>query len=138
MFPAAQRARARVRIASWLRGVWCGFALIAVFCAVAPSPQALFAKKKEPPSRTITGQVMDKASNPISGAAVELNDLTSGKKIAIYSQEDGSYQFAGLRLDHDYELQAHYQGEASEVRKVSSVEPRNRVVINLRIPPDNP
>jgi len=134
---SASRGRRGVSGPSRLRKGWWGLALVVALSAVAPGPHNLFAKKKEI-TRTITGVVLDKSNNAIVGAAVELTDLNSGKKIAIYSQEDGSYQFSGLPPSHDYQVQARHKGESSEVRQVSSIDPRNRMVINLTIPPANP
>lgn len=114
--------------AGWITAVLVLFA-VAVFAVDAG------AKKKEKPSKTVAGIVLDGSENPIEGASVELKDTVSGKKIAIYSQEGGHYSFADLNPNHDYELQARQKNLSSEVRKVSSIDDRDRIVINLRIPP---
>ena len=108
-------------------------ALAAVFCLsfIAPNLQA---KEKKKVSRTVAGTVLDEAENGISGASVELTDLQTSKKLAIYSDEDGSYHFSGLTPTHDYQLRASFHGASSEVRQVSSVDTRNKIVINLTIP----
>jgi len=92
------------------------------------------AKNKTPQSRNVSGLVMDEAENIIPGAAVELTDVQSGKVIDIYSQEDGSYKFTDLSFSHDYKLKATFKGASSEVRQVSSIDMRTRLVINLTIP----
>jgi Carboxypeptidase regulatory-like domain len=93
-----------------------------------------FAKEKKPPTKTVSGDVLDPAENGIEGAAVELTDLQTGKVLAIYSQEKGQYQFAGLLPSHDYTIKATFKGSSSEVRQVSSVDIRSRLVLNLTIP----
>lgn len=102
-------------------------------CTLAPL--FLVAKDKQP-TRTVTGTVLDKADNPIAGAAVVLTDLETGKKNANYTKEDGIYQFTGLQPTRDYEVQASYEGQSSRARKVSPFDPRDRIVLNLKIPPD--
>ena len=90
-------------------------------------------KEKKPQTRTISGVVSDDAENPIAGAMVELTDLQTSKVLDIYSQEGGQYQFADLRLDHDYTVQARYKNSSSQVRKVSSFDTRTRPVLNLTL-----
>jgi carboxypeptidase family protein len=91
--------------------------------------------KEKKISRTVTGLVLDKDENGIPRATVTLTDLQTGKKLAIYAGDDGRYQFSDLDPRHDYEVQGNFQGVASEARKVSSFDDRNKFVINLRIPP---
>jgi hypothetical protein len=91
------------------------------------------AKEKKPPSKTVSGVVMDEADNFIQGATVELTDLQTKKVLDIYSQEGGQYQFTDLRLDHDYTVQAMYKNSNSKVRQVSSFDTRTRPVLNLTL-----
>jgi len=65
---------------------------------------------------------------------VELVDAQTGKVLDIYSQEGGAYQFTDLSFDHDYTVKATFKGSSSEVRHVSSVDLRARLVLNLTIP----
>jgi len=92
------------------------------------------AKEKKPQTRTVSGVVFDNAENPIEGAMVELKDLQTSKVLDIYSQEGGQYQFADLSFSHDYTIKATYKGSSSEVRQISSIESRARLVLNLTIP----
>ncbi len=94
----------------------------------------LAAKQKKVP-RSVSGFVLDKDENGIAGATVELTDLQTGKKLAIFSEEGGRYKFSDLEPLHDYELQATHKGLSSEVRRVSSFDSRNTIVINLKIEP---
>jgi hypothetical protein len=105
--------------------------------ATLGAPGAL-AKEKKVISRTVSGAVLDEADNGIAGATVQLTDLQTGKKVAIYSQEEGQYHFSDLQPRHDYEVQASFHGSSSAVRKVSSADIRNRIVINLTIPGTKP
>jgi Carboxypeptidase regulatory-like domain len=108
--------------------------VLLVLCVLAASAVSAMGKKRKAVSRTVTGVVLDGAQNPIAGASVELTDTVTGKKLDIYSGEGGHYQFADLIPTHDYEVQAHQKDLASDVRKVSSLDDRDEIVINLRIP----
>ena len=108
---------------------------VAVFCLVAISLPALIAKEKKQVTKTVSGFVLDPNENGIVDAAVSITDMQSGKKFTTVSQEGGRFQFANLSPRHDYEVQAAYQDMSSAVRKVSSLDTRLRIVLNLRIPP---
>lgn len=114
----------------------CAIALnIAALCLVFGAT-SLTAKKKGPPtSKTVVGQVFDGQDNAIAGAAVEITDLTTNKTSAIYTGPEGRFTFTDLKLTQDYQLKAHYKGQFSEVRKVSSWDTRTDLVLNLHIPP---
>lgn len=93
------------------------------------------AKRRKPPtSKTVTGQVFDASDNVIPGAAVEMKNLTTGKTLAIYAGTSGHFTFTDLKLTQDYQFQAHYKGQTSEIRKVSSWDTRTNLVLNLHIP----
>jgi len=114
------------------RRVWGRWACVAL-CLGMSCTVYVSAKQKKPPTKTVKGLVVDQAENPVSGAMVELNDISAGKKIAIYSQEGGRYQFADLEPSHDYEIQARYQSLSSEVRRVNSLDNRRTLVVNLTV-----
>jgi hypothetical protein len=111
----------------------CVLVAVAVLLFAFSMPRLV--AKENKPSRVVTGVVFDEAENPIAGAAVVLTDLQTGKKSATYTREEGAYQFSDLQPTRDYEVQATHKGLSSQVRRVSSVDPRNRIVLNLRIPP---
>jgi len=90
-------------------------------------------KDKQPTTRIVSGTVYDEAQNTIFGAAVELKDLQTGKDLEIYSQQNGEYQYADLRFDHDYTIRAMYKESSSEVRKISMFETRWHLVMNLTL-----
>ncbi len=116
-----------------LRRNVCRLALLPLVFASAFCPTELGAKEKKI-SRVVTGAVLDEADNPVAGATVTMADVETGKKLTTFSKEGGIYQFSALQPTHDYELQATYKGISSEVRKASSVDSRNKIVLNLKIP----
>ncbi|MGO8790894.1 MAG: carboxypeptidase-like regulatory domain-containing protein [Terriglobia bacterium] len=109
------------------------FALAFIGVALLCGTVAGLAKDKTPTTRTVSGVVMDEGENLIKGAAIELTDLQTKKVLEIYSQEAGQYQYSDLRFDHDYTVQATYNGLSSEVRQVSSIDPRWHMVLNLTV-----
>lgn len=109
--------------------------LMALLCALTVALPAFAGKKKVKVPRAVMGVVLDGAENPIVGAVVEMTDVQTGKKSALYTQDGGRYEFSGLDQDHDYKVQASYKGVASESRMASSYDTRNTIRLNLRIPP---
>lgn len=113
----------------------CALAIAFAALWLAFDAAPLAAKKSKPPtSKTVVGQVFDAQDNPIVGAAVEMTDLTTGKTAAIYTGPEGYFTFNDLKLTEDYQFMAHYKGQSSEVRKVSSWDTRFDLVLNLHIP----
>ncbi len=123
----------RPRTALWRTSCWVGVA--AVFVLLAIAGPSLWAKKKPPATKTVSGRVQDQAENGINGATVTIKDLQTGTAYSTYSQADGEYHYADLKPNHDYEIQAAHKGVSSEVRQVSSLDTRMRLTINLTIPP---
>lgn len=99
-------------------------------CLVSPA----LASKKKPLTKTIHGQVLNGANQPIAGAAVELTDVTTGKKLGIYADGSGNYEFTELNPHDDYQVKATYNNQESEVRHASSLDDTYVLVFNLTIP----
>ncbi len=112
----------------------CCLVVLLGLCSFELSGRLLIAKQKKVP-RIVTGAVLDDRENAIVGASVVLTDLQTGKKVATYTKEGGLYQFSDLLPSHDYEVKAEYKDASSEVRKASSFDTRNRIVLNLKIGP---
>jgi hypothetical protein len=136
--PAMSQARVLSRSGrrlspSIIRACAIALAVGALWLAFDPAP--LTAKKKGPPtSKTVVGQVFDVSDNPIAGAAVEMTDLSTNKTAAIYTGPDGRFTFTDIKFTKDYQIKAHFKGQSSEVRKVSSWDTRTDLVLNLHIP----
>lgn len=114
----------------------CAIALSVAALWLASGSAPLTAKKKGPPTaKTVVGQVFDGQDNAITGAAVEITDLTTGKTAAIYTGPEGRFTFTDLKLTEDYQIKARFKGQSSEARKVSSWDIRTDLVLNLHIPP---
>jgi Carboxypeptidase regulatory-like domain len=109
--------------------------LAATVCVLSISALSFAGKKKPKVPRVVMGIVVDGSENPIVGAVVEMTNVQTGKKTAMFTQEGGHYQFSGLDEDHDYKVQATFKGVASEIRTASSFDTRNTIRLNFQIPP---
>ena len=102
--------------------------------ALALGASAGLAKEKKNPTKTVSGVVLNESENGIEGAMIEIVDAQTGQVFDIYSQQGGTYQFTDLLFSHDYTVKATFKGSSSEVRHVSSIDIRPRLVLNLTIP----
>jgi len=112
-----------------------GQLVVWAFAGILVGQLSALAAKEQRPTRVVSGVVSDAAENPLPGAVVTLTDLQDGKKTATYTGQSGSYQFSELQITRDYDVQATFKGVSSRVRRISAIDPRNRIVLNLRIPP---
>lgn len=90
-------------------------------------------KEKETPLRTVRGGVMDKAENPIPDSVVFLKNLRTNGVRSNFADTGGNYRFSGLDPNADYEVHAEFEGAKSPVRRVTSLDSRKEIVINLKI-----
>lgn len=113
-----------------MRAVWLAVAA-GVLLAFGASAPRLIAKKKPAPVKAISGAVLNASNAGVAGAAVMLTDVEAHTTDTIYSGANGKYSFDGLNPNDDYKVQAKYQGLTSDVRHVSSLDSRVKVVVNL-------
>jgi hypothetical protein len=113
-----------------IAALWLGIFLI---CA----PAGLAQKKKEPPTRSVSGVVTTPDDKLAVGAVVQLKDTKTKVVRSFYTVPDkpGEYYFHGLSPDIDYELTATFQGAASGARTLSVFDSRKDAVINLKLNP---
>ena len=74
---------------------------------------ALALKKKEPPTKTIRGQVLDKANQPVKGAKVFIRNASKNTTTVLSSDESGVFSIYGLDPKIDYIVHAETQGLTS-------------------------
>ncbi len=104
-------------------------ALILALALVLPA----LAQKGDTQTRTLNGQVLDKAGNPLEKAVVHLKN-TKNLQIRTYiADAGGNFHFQGLSVSVDYEVHAEYEGASSAVKTISSFDNRKQVTISLRI-----
>ncbi len=127
-----------------LFGLFIGFSVLAQN-PPTPSPQSdapvfldnhrpLNPKKdKNPTTRTVTGQVLDDAGQPLEGALVTLVDGKTKEKFEYFTKKDGRYKFEDLSFSVDYQLQAKWKSLMSEERKLSQYDHTARIIRQLQV-----
>lgn len=90
-------------------------------------------KQKAPTSRTVKGQVVDDTGQPLQGALVTLTNTKTHEKETFFTKQGGHYNFEDLSFSIDYELQAKYKDQTSDIRKLSQYDRSPRVVRILEI-----
>ena len=89
--------------------------------------------RNEPQTRTLSGQVTDKADAPLSGAIVYLQNTRTQAVKTFISDGGGNYRFSSLSPNVDYQVRAEYQGHKSDTKTLSSFDSRSNVVMHLKI-----
>ncbi len=108
-------------------GMVAAIILLGLQAAGGPAP------KNEPQTRTLTGQVTDKADVPISGAIVYLQNMRTQAVKTFITDGGGNYRFSFLSPNVDYQVRAEYQGHKSDTKTLSSFDSRTNVVMHLKI-----
>ncbi len=120
----AQRARAQL----------IGLVLSILSLLVAAHPAAGQDNHKGPALKTVHGSVLNKSDDPIPEAVVFLKNLANGSIKTYIADAQAEYRFSGLDPNVDYEIHAEYQGSSSPVRRLSSLDGRKDIHLNLIIP----
>ncbi len=103
-------------------------------CLVIVLASTAWAQKGESNTRSVNGQVTDKAGNPLPKSVVYLKN-TKTLQIRTYIADDGgAFHFQGLNTNTDYQLHAEQDGVSSPVRTISSFESRKDIQVTLKIP----
>jgi hypothetical protein len=127
------RYRFAARYSVSLRAVFV-FGLLAALTLQAALPGAAQDKKKEPVLKTVHGSVMDKAENYLPGAIVFLKNLQNNTVKTSFVDDNGYYRFSGLDPNTDYEIHAEFKGDVSSTRRLSALDSRKDLGVNLTIP----
>ena len=109
------------------------FALLACITAVATLP-GVGQDRKQPLLKTVHGMVVNKSDDPIPGAIVFLKNLTNKTVKSSFADDDGKYRFSGLDPNTDYEIHAEFKGDISPTRRLSALDDRKDIYMNLVIP----
>lgn len=83
--------------------------------------------------RTVTGTVVDGATNPVQGATVFLKNQKSKTIRSFTSLANGHFSFAQVNKAEDFDLWTEKDGKKSEVKTVSSWDERAQFVTELRL-----
>ena len=83
--------------------------------------------------RSVEGVVTDASGRPVDKAVVQLKDTKSLQIRSFITNPDGTYHFAGLSPNVDYQLKAEYQGTFSSRKTLSVFNSKKSVTINLKL-----
>lgn len=109
-----------------------GLALIA--CLVLLWTSVGWAQKGESNTRSVNGQVVDKAGNLLPKAVVYLKNTKTLQVRTYIADDSGAFHFQGLNTNTDYQIHAEQDGVSSPVRTISLFDSRKDVQITLKIP----
>jgi hypothetical protein len=126
------------------------FAILTLLVAVGlltglASGQAKYVSNKPPPffkgdkkkddgtMRGLQGTVKTADDVAIEGAVVKLKNVKTLQVRSFITRPDGSYLFAGLSTNADYEVWADHQGKSSDLRTLSVFDSRKLAIINLKV-----
>lgn len=84
-------------------------------------------------TRSVEGLVRDSAGAPASKAVVLLKDTKSLQIRSFVTADDGSYHFAGLSANVEYELRAQRDGTSGAAKTLGVYDGRKKAVVNLRL-----
>jgi hypothetical protein len=91
------------------------------------------AKEDSIATRSVIGVVTDASGSAVAKAVVQLKDTKSLQIRSFITNPDGSYHFAGLSPNVEYQLKAEYQGAFSGKKTLSVFNSKKSVTINLKL-----
>ena len=94
---------------------------------------AVAAKEDDKPTRTVKGIVTDEAERPLEAVVQLKNTRTLDVKSYHTDARTGSFYFAGLDPNIDYEIRAIADGMRDRTRRVSSFESRMELFYEFKL-----
>jgi hypothetical protein len=89
--------------------------------------------KQDSGTRSVEGVVRDASGQPVNKAVVQLKDTKSLQIRSFITNPDGTYHFAGLSPNVEYQLKGEYQGAFSGKKTLSIFNSKKLVTINLKL-----
>jgi hypothetical protein len=83
--------------------------------------------------RSVQGIVTDASGHPVPKAVVQLKDTKTLQIRSFITDSDGSYHFAGLSPDVEYELKAEHDGTSSSKKTLGVFNTQKTATINLKL-----
>ena len=102
---------------------------VALFCAAVPAQQ----KNDDTTTRAVEGVVTNESDQPVSDAVVQLKNTKTLQIRSFITQNDGSYHFAGLGTDVEYQLKADHDGVSTSWKTLSVFNSKKTAIINLKL-----
>jgi hypothetical protein len=83
--------------------------------------------------RSVQGVVTEASGKPVAGAVVQLKDTKSLQIRSYVTEADGSYHFAGLSTNVEYELQANKDSVTSGKKTLTVFNTKKAATVNLKL-----
>jgi Carboxypeptidase regulatory-like domain len=106
--------------------------LVALFLARAGVAQSS-RSSEDADTRSVQGVVKDASGNRVENAIVLLKDTKTLQIRSFKTSTGGSYHFAGLSPNVEYQLKANYQGVASSWKTLSIFNTKRIATIDLKL-----
>jgi len=84
-------------------------------------------------TRSVQGIVSDGSGRPVAKAVVQLKDTKTLQIRSFITDSDGSYHFAGLSPNIEYELRAEHEGASSPKKNLDVFSTKKTATINLKL-----
>lgn len=90
-------------------------------------------KSEDTTTRTVEGKVTNSENQPVTSAVVQLKNTKTLQIRSFITQEDGTYHFAGLGADVEYQLKADRDGASTSWKTLSIFNSKKTAIINLKL-----
>jgi hypothetical protein len=84
-------------------------------------------------TRSVEGLVIDKDGEPVKGAVVRVRNMKTNAVRYVTTKADGGYHFEGLARTIEYHVHATYGDIRSRSHSITSMDPSQRTILNLRV-----
>jgi hypothetical protein len=84
-------------------------------------------------TRSVQGVVTDASGGPAAKAVVQLKDTKTLQVRSFVTEADGSFHFAGLSTNVEYELKADRDGASSGKKSLSVFNTQKTATVNLKL-----
>ena|SRR5579863_10378998 len=90
-------------------------------------------KNEDTTTRTVEGRVTNASNQPVTSAVVQLKNTKTLQIRSFITQDDGSYHFAGLQSDVEYQVKAEHEGVSTSWKTLSVFNSKKTPIINLKL-----
>src|ERR1700722_18173256 len=90
-------------------------------------------KNDDNTTRTVEGVVTNAANQPVAKAVVQLKNTKTLQIRSFITSDGGSYHFAGLGTDVEYQVKAVHDGVSTSWKTLSVFDSRKTPVIDLKL-----
>lgn len=93
----------------------------------------VMAQKEDTNTRSLQGTVTDASGKPVANAAVQLKDTKTLQIRSYITDTDGTYHFAGLSTETEYQVKADFDGGSSGWKTLSVFNTKKVATVNLKL-----